>query len=98
MSKMVRKQIYISVRQKDMLKKLSEARGLSEAEIVRQAIDREARQAVRQGSAVSHEAWEQAYQLMLDIQALGPLEDQPRGWTREEIYEDRLNRYGDRSN
>ncbi len=97
MSEMVRKQIYITKRQKDMLKRLSEARGISEAEIIRQAIDRETWQTVRQGMAVNRETWEQARQLMLDIQALDPIKDQVRGWMREEIYEDRLSRYGDRS-
>jgi hypothetical protein len=39
---MVRKQFYIQKRQDVLLKRLSEARGLSEAEIIRQAIEREA--------------------------------------------------------
>ena len=38
MSEMVRKQFYIHKRQQILLKRLSQARGVSEAEIVRQAI------------------------------------------------------------
>ena len=38
---MVRKQIYIPRRQNALLKRLSQARGLSEAEIIRQAIEKE---------------------------------------------------------
>jgi hypothetical protein len=37
----VRKQIYIQKRQDALLKRLDQARGLSEAEIIRQAIERE---------------------------------------------------------
>ena len=42
MSDMVRKQFYIHKRQQLLLRRLSQARGVSEAEIVRQAIEREA--------------------------------------------------------
>jgi len=48
MSNMVRKQIYINRRQQALLKRLSEQRGISEAEIIRQAIDREAANAATQ--------------------------------------------------
>lgn len=40
-TQMVRKQIYIQRRQDILLKRLSQARGLSEAEIIRQALERE---------------------------------------------------------
>ena len=42
MTDMVRKQVYIHQRQEATLKRLARQRGLSEAEIIRQAIDREA--------------------------------------------------------
>ena len=41
MTHMLRKQIYIPKRQQVILKRLAKARGLSEAEIIRQAIERE---------------------------------------------------------
>jgi hypothetical protein len=41
MSEMLRKQFYIHKRQHILLKRLSQARGVSEAEIIRQAIERE---------------------------------------------------------
>ena len=41
MSDMLRKQIYIRKQQDEMLKCISEGRGVSEAQIVREAIDRE---------------------------------------------------------
>lgn len=41
MADMVRKQIYIEDRQERLLKRISKTRGVSEAELIRQAIDRE---------------------------------------------------------
>lgn len=40
-TQMVRKQIYIQKRQEVLLKRLAEMRGVSEAEIIRRAIERE---------------------------------------------------------
>lgn len=42
MSEMIRKQMYIRQRDQAILTRLSRARGVSEAEVVRQAIEREA--------------------------------------------------------
>lgn len=39
MAQMVRKQIYIQRRQQAILRRLARARGVSEAELIRQAID-----------------------------------------------------------
>ncbi len=41
MAEMVRKQIYIEDRHERLLKRISKTRGVSEAELIRQAIDRE---------------------------------------------------------
>lgn len=41
MARMVRKQIYIQERQARLLRRISKARGVSEAEVIRQAIERE---------------------------------------------------------
>jgi len=92
MTQMVRKQIYIQKRQQVLLKKLSQLRGTSEAEVIRQAIDQE----LQGGAGKPHlnpQAWEQAYQFMLDLHAQGSLESQPRDWTRDELYEERMSRY-----
>ena len=40
-AEMVRKQIYIEERYERLLKRISKARGVSEAELIRQAIERE---------------------------------------------------------
>lgn len=92
MAQMVRKQIYIQQRQQILLKQLSKFRGKSEAEVIRMALDREL-----QGGPTSQQpdpqAWEQAYQFMLALRDQGSLKSQPRDWTRDELYEERLSHY-----
>ena len=92
MSDMVRMQIYISKRQRILLKRLSKARGVSQAELVRQAIDREAAQTAPRAGSGAQEAWEQAFALMRSLHNQGPIEGQPRNWKREDLYAERLNR------
>ncbi|MBI3943377.1 MAG: ribbon-helix-helix protein, CopG family [Chloroflexi bacterium] len=75
MSQMVRKQIYIQERQEAMIKQLAQARGVSESEVIRQAIDRE----ISSGPhAVPFDAtaWERLHHFMLDLYQRGPLENQ----------------------
>jgi hypothetical protein len=96
-SQMVRKQIYISRRQQALLKRLSEQRGLSEAEIIRQAIDREAANAVPRNDLTSQEAWEKAYQFMVSLRERAGQFSEPLRWNREELYEERLRRYDSKS-
>lgn len=92
---MVRKQIYIEKRQKARLKQAAKARGVSEAEIVRQAIDQ---QLAASGKGWPHApgAWDRALALMRSLQAQGPLPKPGRRWTRDELYEARESRYGRR--
>lgn len=94
MSVMVRKQIYVEPRQDALLKQVAEARGVSEAALIRRAIDQQLG-GYRGGSLPPDPtAWERAYRFMLDLHAQGPLPGQGRTWTREDLYEERLNRYG----
>lgn len=92
MARMVRKQIYIQKRQQDLLKKLSDSRGTSEAEVIRNALDRELQRGAGQ-TRPDPRSWEQAYQFMLALHEQGPLEKQSRDWVREDLYEERLSRY-----
>jgi len=94
MSVMVRKQVYIERRQDEALKQLAEKYGISEAKLIRQAIDRQLSGGQEASLPPDPTAWEQAYQFMLSLQAQGPRTGQKRTWTREEIYEERLGRYG----
>ena len=96
MSEMVRKQIYISRRQQALLKRLAKQRGLSEAEIIRQAIDREAVKTSARIELSSQEAWDKAYQFMLSLRERAGLFKEPYRWNREELYEERLGRYESR--
>jgi len=94
MTQMVRKQIYIHKRQQAVLRRLSKARNLSEAEIIRQAIDQQA-----SGENTLHfrpdpQAWEKARKFMLALHAQGPLSSRRRQWKREDLYDERLSRYG----
>jgi hypothetical protein len=93
MTQMVRKQIYIEPRQEALLKRLAEDQGVSEAELIRQAIDRR----VGRGEAQTlpdDRAWEEAYRTMQELQARGPLAGQERAWRREDLYEERLSHHG----
>ena len=93
MSDMVRKQIYISRRQQAMLKRLAESRGLSEAEVIRQAIDREAIHAIPHPGMKSQTAWEQAVAFMLSLQEQAEQFTEPYQWNRDDLYEERLWRH-----
>ncbi len=97
MSQMMRKQIYIQKRQQILLKRLAKARGVSEAEIIRQAIDEHTGSTTLRTPPSDPMAWQKAYQFMLDLQAQGPVPGQRRQWKREDAYEERLSRYDRRS-
>ena len=90
MSVMVRKQIYIEPRQDRLLKQWADETGKSEAEILRQALDRwlESEQQRREAQA----AWEEERRFIESRIAEGPVPG-GRTWTREELYEERLNRH-----
>jgi hypothetical protein len=96
MTQMVRKQIYIDKRQRAQLKRAAKARGTSEAQLIRQAIDR---QLAGGGAGLPHDiaAWERALALMRSLQAQGPLPNRRRSWTRDELYDERESRYARRS-
>jgi hypothetical protein len=70
----------------------SKARGVSEAEIIRRALENELRRAGYR-LAYNDETWKKAYQFMLDLDKRAPVEPKKRDWTREDLYEDRMKRY-----
>ena len=90
MTRMVRKQIYITKHQDETLKRLAAERGQTEAEVVRTCLDGltseederegERRQAIDQLIASARE-WAEQH---MDAPP------HPRDWTRDEIYEERL--------
>jgi hypothetical protein len=94
MTSMVRKQVYIEPRQEALLKRLAQAHKVSEAELIRQAIDRQLGAGPGPALPSDPDAWEHAYQFMLELLARGPVADKGRAWKREDLYEERLSRYG----
>ena len=87
MTTMVRKQVYIEPRQDELLKKWARESGKSEAEIVRQALDRWLAGEERRRKAGA--AWEEERVFIESRIAEGPV-DGGRSWTREELYEEPL--------
>ena len=92
MSEMIRKQIYIHKRQEILLKRLARARGLSEAEIVRRAIEREASGNSPQPLAADGSAWDEILEFVAGRKALGS-QGEPYYWDRQDAHQERENRY-----
>ena len=88
MTTMVRKQVYIEPQQEEHLKQRAAETGMSEAEIIRRAIDWWLKDEVRRHRA--EQAWEKARALMEDRYAQGPVPG-GRTWTRDKLYGERLN-------
>ncbi len=86
MSRMVRKRIYIEPRQKELLERQAKALGVTEAELIRQAIDQISD--AQATLARKLKAWQEAKAVMeerlqMDVPQTG------RTWTRDELYEER---------
>ena len=90
MSTMIRKQVYLEPRQDAEVKRLAAERKTTEAEVIREAIDTLLDEVARQRRA--QQAWEEALAFMEARYAQGPISD-GRVWTRDELYEGRLDRY-----
>lgn len=92
MKQMIRKQIYIQKSQEERLKRAAEARGVSEAEIIRRALDNELKRAGYR-LAYDQAAWDKLYEAMVEMDKLPPVPQKKRDWKREDLYEDRMKRY-----
>jgi hypothetical protein len=88
MTQMIRKQVYIQKRQQLLLKRLARRRGVSEAEIIRQAIDQQAQSAATQPLPPDPQALETIIQFALERRKLGEA-GEPYRWQREDAYEER---------
>ncbi len=89
--RMVRKQIYILPRQDEELKRLAEQRAVSEAELIREAID-ELLQEPPTGSASkslppNEAAWQALLKSMQERQ-IDELPGEPHRWVRADYYDD----------
>lgn len=90
MTRMIRKQVYIEARHERELKRRARELGVSEAELIRRGID--ALAVATPPLPRSDQAWREmlAYirkRRMMRVPQTG------RRWTREELYEERLQRY-----
>ncbi len=101
MSRMVRKQIYIAEEQDAALREAAEAYGVSQAELIRQAIEKSLvggrKVRVRYPKKMRKKAFEEFVRFSETRRSLYGKEtpsQEGRGWTREEIYEERESRYG----
>ena len=92
MAQMVRKQIYIQKSQEERLKKVAEARRVSEAEIIRRALELELDRAGYR-MAYDTEAWQRVLDFVAEMDKRPPMPQSPRDWTRDDLYEERMKRY-----
>ena len=88
----IRKQIYLEKKQNQQLKRLAERRGVSEAEVIRQAIEHEAAAAANQPLAPNLGALAEFVEAARARRQLG-IVGEPYKWNREELYAEREDRY-----
>ena len=84
MTRMVRKQVYIEPRQDVLLKRLARETDVTEAEIIRQAIDRQTKALFFPRRDLS--AWQEERAFIDRLIEQGPV-DGGRSWRREDLYE-----------
>ncbi len=88
---MIRKQVYIEAGQEEKLKRLSHRLGITEAELIRRAID-----SFEAPARVRPEASSALVQLLEQRAQRQPAGGQTDTWAREAIYEERLARLSPR--
>ena len=93
MTRMIRKQVYIEADQDERLKKKAQELDVSEAELVRRGIEKVL--AEPDGEAARIAAWEDAKEFIRQRMAM-KVPQTDRGWTREDMYEERLDRISHR--
>jgi hypothetical protein len=93
----IRKQIYLEKRQDRQLKRLAEARGVSEAAVIRELIDGQAAGSATNPLPPDPEAWEAILQFIRQ-RAQSGVTGEPYRWNRDEIYEERMRRFDHRVN
>ena len=91
---MIRKQIYLDIRHQESVRRMAAARGVSEAEVIREAID--AQHGQHRSGYKDPDAWDRALKIMRSQRAPSA-RVVPKKWQREELYQERVERYGRRS-
>ena len=87
MSKMIRKQLYMPEDQDQFLKLKSQELSITEAEVVREAL--EMYQAYGSDTVLDHSAWLTEREFLLKLSAARETASEPssRTWKREDLYE-----------
>ena len=88
MPRMIRKQVYVRKRQQILLQRLARQWGVSEAEVIRRAIDQQVQVAAHQPVSPNPQALEAIIQFALERRRLSRLAEAYQ-WKREEAYEER---------
>jgi hypothetical protein len=96
-ARMIRKQVYIQERQQAILRRVARKLGVSEATVVRQAIEGQFDAGETRYPAPDARAWEKVLRSMRSAQRAGQHRARARKWKREDLYEDRLSRYDRRT-
>jgi hypothetical protein len=90
---MIRKQVYLESRHERMLKRQARQRGVTEAEIIREALDGVETVAVVRRRQVDEAAARQALDFMHALGASRRRAPRARTWTRESLHGDRISRW-----
>jgi hypothetical protein len=90
---MIRKQVYITAEQERKLKRRAKALGVTEAEVVRQGIELASSAAAR--FPFDRKAWQELKRDM-EKRARMQVPQTGRSWTRDELYDERFERYARR--
>jgi hypothetical protein len=90
---MVRKQVYLPRQQNLALKRLAKQRGVSEAEVIRQALEREA----ERPTLVEHGSRKALEKIFAYVESLRTqpefMQGEPYKFNRDELYEERESRW-----
>jgi hypothetical protein len=93
MARMIRKQIYIEPEQERRLKERARKLDVSEAELIRRGIEEILSEPSEDDERVT--AWEKELEFIRDRAKL-KVPQSGRTWTRVELYDERLDRFGPR--
>ena len=85
MPAMVRKQLYLEARQERALKRLAKKTGKTEAEILREALDRHTTELQREQERLK--VWDEEKEFIRQWIAKGPVPKTGRTWKREDAYD-----------
>ena len=93
MARMIRKQVYIDERHAQMLERLARERGVTESEVVRDAIERVEPAEATASHVPDPEAARKFFAFIDELSRRPPRAPERPRWTRESLYEERIGRW-----